>query len=202
MRAAGAIALFLGLFVAVGGIAYASFVALREWSVLAEQPIAPAGKSTVRVAGIEGKPTWAAIELEGSVRKTPVEHDIAMKARVIDAAGALLRATDVRLDANAKLPVCSHFTSSSDPACAVFRLEGRARDRIRLTLQIAPMIATKTGDLVYEIDVGNDVREGVTVEAAKVIVYRSSRDEAMTGLLVAVIGLVLGGAVFRMTRRE
>lgn len=201
MRAAGVVALFLGITGALGGLAYAAFSSLREWTVLEEKTIAAQGTTTVRVAAKPGRTYWAAVELFGAVQRTPLDHDIALKTRVVDPSGTAVRAVDVHLDANAKLPTCFRFASDDGP-CALILLEGRARDRIHMTTQIAPVTTTANGDLSYEIDLGRDTRGGVIVENAKVTVYRNSRDEAIAGLMVALVAAVLAGIAFRADRRS
>lgn len=192
-------AFFFGILCALGGLAYSAFVTLREWTLLAQESIATHEPSTVRVPAKAGRPYWAAIELRGSVTKKPLDHDIAWTATALDASNTTLRSIDVHIVADKPLPTCVRF--SDEAPCAVLSTEGPQRDRITITLQVAPVTATKTGDLSYLLEVGKDARGGVTIEHATVTVYRSSREEAIAGLLVALVGLMLAGIGHRMRRR-
>lgn len=196
---ASVFALFLGLVSALGGLAYSAFVTLREWTPMKMEPVAANEANPTRVAAKAGRPYWAAIQLSGTVSKQPVDYDIAVKVAVIDASSARLRTIDVHLDANKRLPTCVRF--SDEAPCAIVSLEGRQRDRITITLQVAPVTATKTGDLTYVIDIDDDVRGGVRIESSTITVYRSSREEAIAGLVVALVGVMLAGIAHRLRRR-
>ena len=192
-------ALFFGIICALGGLAYSAFVTLREWTPMTTEPVAAKNAHPTRVDAKAGRRYWAAIQLNGTVAKKPVNHDIAARVAVIDASDARLRTIDVRLDANKPLPTCMRF--SDEAPCAIVSLEGRERDRITITLQVAPVTVTKTGDLTYVIDIDEDVRGGVRIETATITVYRSSREEAIAGLVVALVGVMLAGIAHRMHRR-
>lgn len=199
MRVAGVFALLFGIVSALAGLAYSAFVTLREWTPMKMEQVAERDAPPTRVAATEGRRYWAAIQLSGTVLKKPVDHDIALRAAVVDASNAELRTIDVHLDANEPLPACMRF--SDEAPCAVVSLDGPLRDRITFTLQVAPVTVTKTGELTYVIDVSKDARGGVAIENATITVYRSSREEAIKGLVVALVGIVIAGIAHRVRRR-
>lgn len=212
MRLVGTIALFVGIFGALFGLSYSAFVFVREWTPLSEHSIAVSGSSTVRVPAKATRPYWADIELAGTRRRTAnalpggktvdaVDHDVPIRASVIDASGTVLRVVDLHVDANTQLPTCARL-AEPDRHCGSVRLEGPSRDRITMQVRLPPVNATTTGDLTYAIDVAPNARGDVTLERAKVVVYRSSREEIIGGLAAALFAMIVGAIVFRLSPRR
>lgn len=175
MRIFGTVGLFVGIFGALFGLAYSAFVLLREGTFLAERPIATAGPSTVRVPVEASRPYWAEVDLASTTPITPANADLAIpiRARVLDASGRELRVADVRADA-------------------------RTWPRVR----IPPVVAATTGELTYEIELGGSGRGDITLERARLIVYRSSREEIIAGLAGALVAIAVGGILFRIAKRR
>lgn len=212
MRHVGTLALIVGIFGALFGLAYSAFVLLREWTLLANEPLATSGGTTIRVEAKALRPYWADIELSGTARPTAnalpggktveaVDHDIPVKARIVDASGTELRVVDVHLDANAKLPVCTRL-AEPNLECGEVRLDGPSRGRITMQLRLPPVTATTDGALTYAIELAPNARGDVTLERAKLTVYRSSREEVIRGLITAAVALIVGAIAFRLAARR
>lgn len=203
MRAAGPFLLFAGIAGALFGLSYSAFVMLREWTPFVDEAIAVQGPSTVRVSAKAARQYWADIELSGTAPRKPIDYDIPLKMTVAAAPSPALRSADLHIDANAPLPACKgKGLPEPNTQCGGIELSGPARDRIAMHVRVPPVTATDTGELAFAIDIGPNGRGDVTLESAKIIVYRSSREEVIAGLVGAFAGLVLAGIAFKLAARR